>query len=657
MTIEHHWAKITLDGKPLWVSRDAYKVNGVRKRFTPKDARETAAALGGRLPTPREIDARWAATGFHNLPHPQDWKNPNDDEKHAMHEAAIAKDLADYFAKYGEPFRWIVGNVGKPWVHYRKDEPRITLFVVMKSGTRALYGMHYDVHTKALARGIPLHPAETLRDAWVIQRPWDSSHNDHHIDYVAMLVCARDDEPEEYWEISADGFVRHVLREGSISLNDRDAEPEPVTQPRASTPPRIRALEWSLAQVGHRESPRGSNTSPLIRRWAKRATRDGVGSLGSLWTATTGTEWCTVFGTCGAMGETGLPGDPEQPCGYRVSGAEAIADAEARGTLVEPAELFAGLYELRPGDLIITNRIDPATGTVTWKTHTRRFVQWEDRSKWLAITVEGNAGSDGQQVVIVDGYNLRSAATTLRGVIRYFDPGETNPLRNNGSSQQVQTTHPEPVTLANDGYIAGIDLSHHQSPATLPWEAIGQRFRFAYVRANYGIDPDGAFLEHVRRARSVGLTVGAYIYVRQGNEENPQLAEAQLATLVAQMEAAGFDAGDLVPAVDIESSNGSKVRGDDGPLDPAKMLPRAKHITDAIVARFGSAVTYTERDIWKRLGSPAWMVAQPVWTSWPFAGPPWPTDWSIWQHKHGDNAKPFPNNLDQNFARKLTVIA
>ena len=75
--------------------------------------------------------------------------------------------------------------------------------------------------------------------------------------------------------------------------------------------------------------------------------------------------------------------------------------------------------------------------------------------------------------------------------------------------------------------------------------------------------------------------------------------------------------------------------------------------------RFGvRPLIYTERDIWKRLGSPAWWLTHPIWTSWPsiISDDPWPKgEWAIWQHHHGKGAK-YPGRLDQNVAKWLPLI-
>lgn len=167
MTVVHEWAHV----RPgLEMSRDAVIVDGVRQTFTPTQARELAAKLGGRLPTPEELDARYAAAMLHNDPQP----GPIVSTTALQHSAAVERSIpADYSG--------IVGNVGKHWVSG----------VVLPSGARPLYGWHVTT-TGASWRGIPVWPSVSLPGVKVIQRPWDSSHNDSHKDYSMTLVIARD---------------------------------------------------------------------------------------------------------------------------------------------------------------------------------------------------------------------------------------------------------------------------------------------------------------------------------------------------------------------------------------------------------------------------------------------------------------------------------
>lgn len=166
MNVKHEWATVA---PGLEMSRDALMVDGVRVNLTPVQAREWATKLGGRLPTPAELDQRWRAAQIKNSPHTY----PGDLPKYGPdHSRAIDLDVA--MSGGG-----IVGNVGKHWVDYP-----------LPGNRRALYGWHVDTPMNNW-RGIPLHPSETLPGTKVIQRPWDSNHNDAHTGYSMTGVFTR----------------------------------------------------------------------------------------------------------------------------------------------------------------------------------------------------------------------------------------------------------------------------------------------------------------------------------------------------------------------------------------------------------------------------------------------------------------------------------
>ena len=486
--IRHEWARIELDGRPLWVSLDAYMVDGVRRRFSHKEAVKMAYGLGGRLPTPRELDARWNAAGLHNLPHPGNPVSRTDRE----HSSAVDRDLAEYEARYGEPYRWIVGNVGKHWCLYKREDKRITPFVQMKRGRCPEYGWHADIHTKRLMPA-PVHPAEALSDAWVIQRPWDSSHGETYSDYAMTGVFARDTQPDRWWEIAPNGYPRVVN-----ALTVAAAEPEPDPEPLSA-----RIAAWMLSHEGHAESPPGSNTSPLIDKWAEYCTRaiNGVEQpIGkSLWTAFTGSDWCAVTYSA-AVSET--RGELWPAFTGRVSVSELMADAKKRGDFVPLDDVIKGKAEPEPGWAVLWPRFDPGTTRITWRGHVDTWLGWGSRAEKTADVIGGNVGNKVTRRVVP----LVNGALSAHGFIRVPDDAnttttETEPLRNDAVSLTKRQAK-------------GVDVSHHQAPRSIDWPRLSADFGFAIIRAAYGLSPDRYFVEHVRQARAHGMRVGAYTYVR-----------------------------------------------------------------------------------------------------------------------------------------------
>ncbi len=616
--IRHVWAKIELDGKPLWVSLDAYMVNGVRPMFSYETAGAKAAELGGRLPTPRELDARWAAAGLHNLPHP----GPYATHTYQQHSRDIDRDLAEYEQRYNEPYRWIVGNVGKHWVSYPRDEVRLTPYVQMKPGACPEYGWHLDQETKRLSPA-PVRPSETLRDAWVIQQPWNSSHPKNFFHYPHTGVFARDTPPNSWVEIGEDGCVRTVNGPEPIVTTEPPGPAESLGE---------RVAAWMLRHEGHTESPPGSNTSPLIDKWAEYTERNGV-SLGSLWSATRGADWCAVTWSA-AVRECTLPGETV-PITGRVSMSELMADAKARGDFVPLADVLSGKVEPQPGWAVLWPRFDPGTTRITWRGHVDCWLGWVSKATRTADVIGGNVGN----AVTRRERPLVNGKLSAHGFVRL--PGETAPLRNEPDAHEPHPSTPHRRSK-------GIDISHHQPPASLDWPRIAHDYDWVIARACYGVSPDRYFVEHVRQARAHGLLVGAYVFVRQ-----TQSAADQLATLISQMERAGFGEGDIAPAIDIE---GNEPNGD-GPPD-SRLAAIAWRMADELEKRFGEVIVYTERDWWKAIGSPPWMLECPVWTSWPsyLGGNPWPHGaWTIHQHHHGKGMR-YPERLDQNVALRLPLI-
>lgn len=606
-TIDHRWAKI---GPSLWLSLDAYRVGGVRRRFTPREARDMARSLGGQLPTAAELDRRWAAAGLHNVPHPLPYTTKGD----AKHSALVDADIPD-------DYEWIVGNCGKHWVSDK-----------LPSGARALYGWHYDWHTKHL-KAAPIYPAATLDDAWVIQRVTDSSHNDAHSDYSMTGVFARDTEPDEYWEIGDDGYVRHVVREGSNDLNVA-AKPEWLDP---SLPPRMRQLLWMLHHEGHRET--GPNTSALIDKWAEHATRDVDGdgdedALGrDLWTERSGADWCAAM-VGASIAETALPGDPSMPT-PRVSMKEMLDDAKAAGTFVPIEDIVSGKVELLPGWKILWPRYDPGTRTIGWRGHvSTKTTKWVNRAAWIPETIDGNVGN---AVTLVRNRPLIGGpGLDALGAVRIPDGPGGEPTRNSDDSQQGRL-------------VEGIDVSVWQKPEHCDYPTLAKRFGWGIARTSYGVTRDRTFPVHINGMRSAGMKVGGFIFFIQ---DEPWSKQAEV--FISQADAAGYGKrGDILPVVDLEVP----VKGR-GPLDPNAYNEAGRKLTAYLAERYGGAMIYTNLNTIALMGTPKWIDKYPLWlasqTTKP--EPTGPSRWSIWQYDATRVDGYSGPAIDVNRARELPLI-
>lgn len=96
--------------------------------------------------------------------------------------------------------------------------------------------------------------------------------------------------------------------------------------------------------------------------------------------------------------------------------------------------------------------------------------------------------------------------------------------------------------------IIGIDVSSHQPPARVPWEALRDagKASFAFMRTGYGIGPDETFTAHVKRARAAGVElIGGYHAARP---TRPIMDQVDI--LSRQADAVG---GEIVPVLDLET--------------------------------------------------------------------------------------------------------
>lgn len=148
----------------------------------------------------------------------------------------------------------------------------------------------------------------------------------------------------------------------------------------------------------------------------------------------------------------------------------------------------------------------------------------------------------------------------------------------------------------------GIDISHHQLPLSLPWDAIAESSQFVIARATYGTKRDRLTTRHVSDARGRGLRTGCYHFFRP-----VQSIRAQIEAFLDVCSACSISEGDIVPSLDIEDDPfGAKL----SPVFAEVAHEAAKRIED----RYGvpCMVYITQRD-WRRLGRPEWLLDRFLW--------------------------------------------
>lgn len=97
--------------------------------------------------------------------------------------------------------------------------------------------------------------------------------------------------------------------------------------------------------------------------------------------------------------------------------------------------------------------------------------------------------------------------------------------------------------------LQGIDVSHHQG--VIEWDAVAEsgQIQFAYIKASEGISHrDTRYTYNITRARHEGIKVGSYHYFHPNVAVHKQ-ARNFIITALPHVQ-------DLVPAIDVEESNG-----------------------------------------------------------------------------------------------------
>lgn len=206
--------------------------------------------------------------------------------------------------------------------------------------------------------------------------------------------------------------------------------------------------------------------------------------------------------------------------------------------------------------------------------------------------------------------------------------------------------------------IPGIDVSHFQAPAAVPWKLLGAAGAFCIVRMTYGTARDERAGDHVARARAAGVRVGAYHFVRASQPVSEQLEVFREACHAA-------DYGkheDIVPAVDWEDDTAAR------PILP-EHAPLVHELCAELAQAYGVAplLYITQRD-WGRVGSPEWAFDYPLWvahySSAARTAPATPggRPWTIWQHRvgplelTGPHGYYEPATYDHNLAQSLPLL-
>lgn len=198
----------------------------------------------------------------------------------------------------------------------------------------------------------------------------------------------------------------------------------------------------------------------------------------------------------------------------------------------------------------------------------------------------------------------------------------------------------------------GIDVSHWQKPNLVNYSELAKDHRFVIARATYGVSKDKTFLDHIARAKAVGLAVGAYAFYRPTQDVGDQLeAFGEI------VEVAGIGTGWIPPALDIEDNEANG----DGALSRDRYDDACHTILESWEAKWGTPLVYTNPSSWFGIGSPRWLGDYLVWIShFGVKEPrvPFKLPWHIWQFTgSGYMEKVFKGGaLDINTCEKLPLL-
>lgn len=167
--------------------------------------------------------------------------------------------------------------------------------------------------------------------------------------------------------------------------------------------------------------------------------------------------------------------------------------------------------------------------------------------------------------------------------------------------------------------VPGIDVSHYQG--TVDWARVAASgVRFGVVKATQGttyVDP--LFQANWPALKAAGLVRGAYHFFTPGDDPEQQ-AHHFLSTV-------SLEDGDLVPALDVETSNGHTA---------AEVVQGVESWLAVVEKETGCVpILYTAPGFWKTLGTsqfgryPLWVAEYGVQT--PALPSGW-SHWTFWQH-------------------------
>ena len=198
-----------------------------------------------------------------------------------------------------------------------------------------------------------------------------------------------------------------------------------------------------------------------------------------------------------------------------------------------------------------------------------------------------------------------------------------------------------PTQRADAAAPLGIDVSSWQG-SSVNWSAVaGAGVSFAYIRAGEGTGlVDSEFRANWYRSTGAGLIPGAYLFFHPS--EDP-VAQARL--LLTQLHGVDFTHGDLLPAIDVEVTDGQPA---------STIVANLQTLVNAVAASINAyPVIYTAPAWWDgHVGSTAF-AADPLWVAnWGVTTPSVPAfnwggaGWQVWQYSNAGSVAGIPGSVD-----------
>jgi GH25 family lysozyme M1 (1,4-beta-N-acetylmuramidase)/peptidoglycan hydrolase-like protein with peptidoglycan-binding domain len=386
-----------------------------------------------------------------------------------------------------------------------------------------------------------------------------------------------------------------------------------------------RAIDWCRREMA-RENPPSAKTKAL---WFAHAERNGK-KLG----VTSGNH-CAITQSVAALESTS---DPALiPHRARAGAKELQRDAMAVGAFHSVADVRAGKYKLRPGDLAIYDRSQPARPETGWWGHVDRVTRVFEKSY---ENIGANAGPNGEWRVQTTDFNHPK----LLGFIAYpqaLAKPVAVPSDEARAADVSVAPLDEPVAEApiEAEYILGVDVSHHNG--AIDWQAIKAfGFKYAFCKATEGTNfKDPRFDENWRGMREAGLLRSAYHFA------NPLLDPLAQARFFREV-VGPLQKGDLPPVLDLEKVTSRT------PSETVEFaLACLRHMEELFGVR---PIFYTYPGYWgTALGKTDRLKDYPLWEAHytsgmsPLAMVPW-KHWTFWQYTNQGRVTGIPQALDVN---------